>query len=197
MHVYIRDDANRRGSTSYLEEQPLDRQSQCTHIPWSQLPNRRQKIVIGHANGQQTTVYQVCLSQYEASTRVLSLGGASDMSSSSDIKAQRRICIEGATYNASSVMVKRHSREKQQQWRPWRAEVWLPQRSGSVVAPSKALATTGTREQHRLCPRSGTRRFPLRGWRVVRMEGCRRARLVLWLWNHAQTQDGRWLTVGK
>jgi hypothetical protein len=64
----------------------------------------------------------MCLSQYEASTRVVSLGGAIDMSRSSDIKAQRRICIKGATYNASSVMVKQRWSEKQQQWRPWGAD---------------------------------------------------------------------------
>jgi hypothetical protein len=76
MHVYIHDDAYGRGSTSYLDEQPLDQQSQCTHIPWSQVadaPDRRHGFrhwADKRAANDGLPVYQMCLSQYEASTRV-------------------------------------------------------------------------------------------------------------------------------
>lgn len=71
----------------------------------------------------EATVYQTCVSQCEASTVLVSLGGVMDMA-----ERQRqaghggRFLVNGATYNASSVIVKRALAAKAaEEWRVWRA----------------------------------------------------------------------------
>ena len=65
-----------RGTTSYLDEQPFDRQSQCTRIPWSMLAGSKTQVRHWHewARNGRINGQPDLLSQCEASTVAESLG---------------------------------------------------------------------------------------------------------------------------
>jgi len=90
--------------TSYLNEQPLDRQSQCTRIPWSMLAKSKTEVRHWARNALALTVNQI----YSASVRRPRVRRASapmiDITRVQSQQGTSGIFMDGATYNASSVI---------------------------------------------------------------------------------------------